>query len=86
MLRTVIFSIGFFILFSTNLYADLPEKFKSLSQKYSFNEANYGFAIQNLSNKTKKLEAIYTQKIADLEEMKKSVLQKAFSGQLNTIN
>jgi type I restriction enzyme S subunit len=35
---------------------------------------------------TKKLEAIYTQKIADLEEMKKSVLQKAFSGQLNTIN
>lgn len=54
MLRTVIFSIGLFILFSTNLYADLPEKFKSLSQKYRFNEANYGFAIQNLSNKTKK--------------------------------
>jgi type I restriction enzyme S subunit len=42
--------------------------------------------IEALSNKTKKLEAIYTQKIADLEEMKKSVLQKAFSGQLNTIN
>ena len=42
--------------------------------------------IEVLSNKTKKLEAIYTQKIADLEEMKKSVLQKAFSGQLNTIN
>jgi len=35
---------------------------------------------------TKKLEAIYTQKIADLEEMKKSVLQKAFSGQFNTVN
>lgn len=42
--------------------------------------------IEVLSNKTKKLEAIYTQKIADLEEMKKSVLQKAFSGQLNTKN
>ncbi|MDB2442953.1 restriction endonuclease subunit S [Flavobacteriales bacterium] len=42
--------------------------------------------IEVLSNKTKKLEAIYKQKIADLEEMKKSVLQKAFSGQLNTIN
>ena len=42
--------------------------------------------IEVLSNKTKKLEAIYTQKIADLEEMKKSVLQKAFSGQLSTIN
>jgi len=32
----------------------------------------------------KKLEAIYTQKIADLEEMKKSVLQKAFNGELKT--
>ena len=39
-----------------------------------------------ISTETKKLEAIYTQKIADLEEMKKSVLQKAFSGQLNTLN
>jgi type I restriction enzyme, S subunit len=42
--------------------------------------------IETISNATSKLEAIYTQKIADLEEMKKSVLQKAFSGQLNTIN
>ena len=39
-----------------------------------------------ITEQTKKLEAIYTQKIAGLEEMKKSVLQKAFSGQLNTIN
>jgi len=42
--------------------------------------------LDALSLETKKLEAIYSQKIADLEEMKKSVLQKAFSGQLNTIN
>jgi type I restriction enzyme S subunit len=42
--------------------------------------------IKSFSTETKKLEAIYTQKIVDLEEMKKSVLQKAFSGQLNTIN
>ena len=40
--------------------------------------------LDALSTETKKLEAIYTQKIADLDEMKKSVLQKAFSGQLNT--
>ena len=40
--------------------------------------------IEAISSETKKLEAIYTQKIADLEEMKKSILQKAFSGQLNT--
>ena len=42
--------------------------------------------LDALSAECKKLEAIYIQKIADLEEMKKSVLQKAFSGQLNTIN
>jgi type I restriction enzyme S subunit len=38
-----------------------------------------------LSKETRKLESIYTQKIADLEEMKKSVLQKAFSGQLSEL-
>ena len=42
--------------------------------------------LVNLIDKIEKLEAIYTQKVADLEEMKKSVLQKAFSGQLKTIN
>ena len=42
--------------------------------------------LDNLSVETKKLEAIYTQKIADLEEMKKSLLQKAFSGQLSSLN
>jgi type I restriction enzyme S subunit len=38
--------------------------------------------IEVLSNKTKKLEAIYSLKITDLEEMKKSILQKAFKGEL----
>lgn len=38
--------------------------------------------IDVLSSETKKLEAIYQQKIADLEELKKSVLQKAFNGEL----
>ena len=42
--------------------------------------------LDSLSVECKKIEAIYTQKIADLDEMKKSVLQKAFSGQLNTKN
>ena len=37
-----------------------------------------------LSIETKKLEAIYQQKINDLEELKKSILQKAFSGELKT--
>jgi type I restriction enzyme S subunit len=40
-----------------------------------------------LSAETKKLETIYQQKINDLEELKKSVLQKAFAGELkNTAN
>ena len=38
--------------------------------------------INILSIETKKLEVIYNQKIKDLEELKKSVLQKAFSGEL----
>ena len=38
--------------------------------------------LDALSAETKKLEAIYNQKINDLEELKKSVLQKAFAGEL----
>ncbi len=40
--------------------------------------------LDDFSKETKKLEAIYQQKIKDLEELKKSILQKAFSGGLPT--
>jgi type I restriction enzyme S subunit len=40
--------------------------------------------LDALSNETKKLETIYQQKINDLEELKKSVLQKAFRGELKS--
>ncbi len=40
--------------------------------------------LDALSGETKKLETIYQQKIDDLEELKKSVLQKAFAGELRT--
>lgn len=40
--------------------------------------------LDTISTEIKKLEAIYQQKINDLEELKKSVLQKAFSGELKT--
>ena len=40
--------------------------------------------IDAVSTETKKLEAIYKQKISDLEELKKSILQKAFAGELKT--
>ncbi len=38
--------------------------------------------LDAISAETKKLEAIYQQKLLNLEELKKSVLQKAFAGQL----
>jgi len=43
--------------------------------------------VQNLdalSAQTKKLEAIYQQQLNDLDELKKSILQKAFQGELKT--
>ncbi|MEY2702138.1 MAG: hypothetical protein RLY43_771 [Bacteroidota bacterium] len=40
--------------------------------------------LDALSLEKNKLEAIYNQKLNDLEELKKSVLQKAFSGELKT--
>ena len=39
-------------------------------------------ALYSLQEKTKKLEQIYTQKLADLDELKQSVLKRAFSGKL----
>ena len=38
--------------------------------------------LDKLQAETKKLEAIYQKKIDDLEELKKSILQKAFNGEL----
>jgi type I restriction enzyme, S subunit len=40
--------------------------------------------LDELSAETKKLETIYQQKLNDLEELKKSILQKAFNGELKT--
>lgn len=42
--------------------------------------------LERLSEETKKLATIYQQKIEDLEELKKSVLQKAFNGELTIDN
>jgi type I restriction enzyme S subunit len=40
-------------------------------------------ALDALSTETKRLELIYRQKLADFDELKKSILQKAFNGELN---
>lgn len=38
--------------------------------------------LDALRAETQKLEAVYRKKIVDLEELKKSILQKAFNGEL----
>ena len=38
--------------------------------------------LNELQEQTKKLEQIYEQRIKDLDELKQSILQKAFSGEL----
>lgn len=38
--------------------------------------------LDSLSEQVKKLEAVYQKKLSDLEELKKSILSKAFSGEL----
>lgn len=40
--------------------------------------------VDLLKERIEKLESIYQQKLTDLEELKKSLLQKAFNGELNT--
>lgn len=40
--------------------------------------------LDTLRAETQKLEAVYQKKIADLEELKKSILQKAFAGELTS--
>lgn len=58
-------------LFAYNFYLPQLKEQKAIVQK-----------LDALSAETKKLEAIYQKKINDLEELKKSILQKAFSGDL----
>lgn len=40
--------------------------------------------IEIVLNESKRLEGIYQRKIDDLEELKKSILQKAFAGELRS--
>lgn len=50
--------------------------------KLSIEQKSIVAKLDTLSTETKRLEGIYKQKLADLEELKKSVLKKAFSGEL----
>jgi type I restriction enzyme, S subunit len=56
------------------IYISFPKSFKT--------QQSIVKKLDHLSTQTKKLEAIYKQKINDLEELKKSILEKAFKGDL----
>ena len=55
----------------------IPIPFPPLSEQQTIVQK-----LDLLSAQTKRLEAIYQQKIDNLEELKKSILQKAFNGEL----
>ena len=59
----------------------IPIPFPSLKEQQTIVQK-----LDALSAETKKLEAIYQQKKNDLEELKKSILNKAFTGELKTTN
>jgi type I restriction enzyme, S subunit len=59
-------------------------KLKILFPKSLLEQQNIVHQLEILNDGTKKLEAIYQKKIADLGELKKSILYKAFNGELNT--
>lgn len=42
--------------------------------------------LDSLSEQTKQLESIYTEKLSSLEELKQSILQKAFKGELTEVS
>lgn len=63
------------------LTKELIEKFEILYPPLSVQQSIVT-KLDQLNLQTKKLEAIYQQKLADLEELKKSVLQQAFNGEL----
>jgi type I restriction enzyme, S subunit len=61
------------------------EKLNKYKISYPENKIDQQAIVQKLdalSVETKRLESIYQQKLLDLEELKKSVLQKAFNGEL----
>jgi type I restriction enzyme S subunit len=58
------------------ILSEMPISFPPLKDQQAFVRQ-----IDILRNETQKLESVYQKKIAALEELKKSVLQKAFSGE-----
>ena len=77
------------ILFGKSAQATLPiinkSKWENLLVNVPKNKKEQAKIIANLDNlsaETKKLESLYQKKIQDVEELKKSILKKAFEGEL----
>jgi type I restriction enzyme, S subunit len=68
-----------------NLSAASLKKFIIPFPKYKTEQQRIVRQLDALRAETHKLEAVYQKKISDLEELKKSILQKAFAGELKTI-
>jgi len=67
---------------SNSSLSQVPLSFpKSLSEQKSIVSK-----LDNLSEQTKQLESIYSRKLSCLEELKQSILQKAFKGELTEVS
>jgi len=66
----------------SRLYNDNLKQIKIAFPKSLSEQKSIVAKLDALSAETKKLEAIYKQKLANLEELKKSILQRAFAGEL----
>ncbi len=65
---------------SFGMIRDIPIPVMSLKEQHSLVAKHDAILLE-----TKKLGTIYQQKLKDLEELKKSILQKAFNGELTSI-
>ena len=66
---------------STAQRSDSPAQ--AINQRFLKDQQTIVRQLDALRTETKKLEAVNQKKIADFDELKKSILQKAFSGELN---
>ncbi len=69
----------------SRLYNDNLNRIEIAFPKSLANQQTIVHKLDALSFQTKKLESIYQQKLSNLEELKKTILQKAFAGELKDI-
>lgn len=68
----------------SRLYNENLKSIKITYPKSKIEQEKIVHQLDALRAETQKLEAVYQKKIADLEELKKAILQKAFAGELSS--